>query len=280
MIRHLLLLLVLSVGACGSRPLPPEPPDPELARLSRTGQLAFQQGRPEQAATLFREALTRARVRDDPASIADQAINLGVAELRLHNDTAARDTAALARAELGWRGALVPAELVLVEATARWRLGDPGAEALAREAAAQKVTAERANFLLGLIAAGRGDTASLAAARAGATQPGDAAELEAEAMRLAGDAAGAKAAFLRAAAARQDTLNYAGMGRALAGAAAVAPAAPDAADLWLRAGRAAIGDHDRRNGEAWLARAAAAGGPAGREARTVLASLRDAASPR
>jgi hypothetical protein len=272
-----LLLAGLLLAACGSRPLPPEPPDPELARLSRVGQLAFQQGRMDQAATLFREALARARTRDDTAAIADQAINLSVAELRRFDNEAARDVAREGRLEMGRRQAPVPPELPLVEATARWRLGDPGAEALARQAAAQPATAERGSFLLGLIAADRRDAAALAAVRPAVRDAGDAAELEARALLLAGNAAGAKQAFLRAAAARQDTLDYAAMGRALAGAAAAMPADADAAALWLRAGRAAAGDRDRRNGEAWLQRAVAGGGDVAREARIELTALRDSA---
>lgn len=274
------VLLLALLAACSSPPLPPEPPDAELARLSRTGQLAFQQGRPDQAATLFREALARARARDDATAIADQAVNLAVAELRRRDDAAARDVAESVRAELARRGANVPATLTLAEATARWRLGEPGAEALARAAEADPATAPRARFILGLIAADRRDGAGLAAARAGVADTGDAAELEARAAQLAGDGAGARAAFLRAATARQDQLDYAGMGRALAGAAAAQPGAADAADLWLRAGRAAAGDRDRRNAEAWLARAAAAPGAVGSAARTEIAALRESAPPR
>ena len=277
--RCLAGLLVLLAAACSSAPPPPEPPDAELARLARTGQLAFRQGRIDQAATLFREALARARTRDDTQAIADQAINLSVAELRRFQNESARDVAQEGRLEMGRRGARVPPELVLVEATARWRLGDAGAEALARQAADSPATAARASFVLGLIAADRRDAAALAAARQGASEPGDAAELEARALLLSGDAAGAKQAFLRAAAARQDVLDYAAMGRALAGAAAAMPADADAGALWLRAGRAAAGDRDRRNGEAWLRRAAASGGDVAREARIGLAALRDDAPP-
>jgi len=268
--------IVLLLAACGSAPPLPEPPDPELARLSRTGQLAFRQGRIDQAATLFREALARARTRDDTAAIADQAINLSVAELRRFDNEAARDVAQEGRLEMGRRRATVPPELLLVEATARWRLGDAGAEALARQAADSPATAARASFVLGLIAADRRDAAGLEAARRSATDPGDAAELEARALLLAGNPAGAKEAFLRAAGARQDVLDYAAMGRALAGAAAAMPADADAGALWLRAGRAAAGDRDRRNGEAWLRRAAASGGDVARQARDALAKLREA----
>ncbi len=269
------LLALLLLAACGSAPPLPEPPDPELARLSRTGQLAFQQGRPDQAAGLFREALARARARDDAGAIADQGVNLVVAELRRRDNTAARDVARDVREELQRRGAPVPPELLLGEATARWRLSDAGAEPLAREATKDSSTAERANFLLGLIAAGRGDAATLAALRPGITDPGDAAELAAEAKRLAGDMAGAKADYMQAAALRQDQLDYAGMGRALAGAAAALPNAADAGDLWLRAGRAAAGDFDKKNAQVWLARAAAGRGSAARDARAALAKLRE-----
>jgi hypothetical protein len=270
--RRLGVLVLLA--ACSSPAPPPEPPDAELARLARTGQLAFQQGRFEQAATLFADALARARVRDQASMIADQASNLAITQLRLREHAAARDTAATAREALARRGAVVPPELTLAEATARWRLGDAAAEPLAREAAATQSTAPRANFLLGLMAAARRDGAALAAARRGVGDPGDAAELDGHLALLAGDAAGAKAAFLRAATVRQDALDYAAMGRALAAAAAAQPAAPDAADLYLRAGRAAAGDRDRANAEAWFTLAARAGGSAGSEARAALAALR------
>lgn len=183
------LLVLLLLAACASRPLAPEPPDAGLARLSHTGQLAFRQGRPDQATGLFREALARARARDDATAITDQGINLAAAELRRRDDTAARDVAQDVREELGRRGAPVPPELLLAEATARWRLSDPRAEAQAR-------------------------------------------------------------------------------------AAAAVPSGADAGDLWLRAGRAAAGDFDRRNAEIWLARAAAGSGSAARDARAALAKLR------
>lgn len=268
------LPVLLLLAACGGGRPPPEPPDAELARLARTGQLAFAQGRPDQAATLFREALARARTRDDAGAIGDQATNLAIAELRRRDDVSARDVASTARAELQRRGAAVPPELVLAEATARWRLGDAGAEVLAREAAAIPATANAANFVLGMIAADRGDRAALAAARARVTDPADAAELDAR------DASGAAARelYLRVAALRQDANEYAAMGRALAGAASAMPGAPDAPDLWLRAARAAAGARDRRNAETWFARARAAGN-AGvrRDADAGLAALQESA---
>jgi hypothetical protein len=268
------LPVLLLLAACGGGRPPPEPPDAELARLARTGQLAFAQGRPDQAATLFREALARARTRDDAGAIGDQATNLAIAELRRRDDAAARDVASAARDELQRRGAAVPPELVLAEATARWRLGDAGAEALAREAAGAAPTASAASFVLGMIAADRGDRAGLAAARGKVTEPADAAELDAR----ADTGAASREKFLRMAVLRQDANDYAAMGRALAGAAAAMPGAPDTPDLWLRAARAAAGARDRRNAETWFTRARAAGN-AGvrRDADAGLAALRESA---
>jgi hypothetical protein len=266
-------LALLLAGCGGGRP-PPEPPDAELARLARTGQLAFAQGRPDQAAALFREALARARTRDDAVAIGDQATNLAIAELRRRDDTVARDVAAQARGELSRRGAAVPPELTLAEATARWRLGDPGAQALAQDAAAQPATAARASFLLGMIAADRGDAAGLAAARARVQDPADAAELDARAA----SGTDAREKFLAAATLRQDANDYAAMGRALAGAAAAQPSAADAADLWLRAGRAAAGARDRKNAELWFTRARQSpNAELRRAAEAGLAELRDSA---
>lgn len=267
------LPIVLVLAACGGG-RPPPAPDAELARLARTGHLAFAQGRPDQAAVLFREALARARTRDDAGAIGDQATNLAIAELRRRDDAAARDVAEKARDELKRRGAAVPPELVLAEATARWRLGDASAEVLAREAAGAAPTASAANFVLGMIAAERGDRAGLAAARAKVSDPADAAELDARADR----GAAAREKYLRVATLRQDANDYAAMGRALAGAATAEPGASDAPDLWLRAARAAAGARDRRNAETWFARARSSGN-AGvrRDADAGLAALKESA---
>lgn len=66
------LALALALAGCGSAATPPPPPeDVALARDTRLARLSFEQQRPEQAATLYRQALTRAQERDDLPAIAD-----------------------------------------------------------------------------------------------------------------------------------------------------------------------------------------------------------------
>src|SRR2546429_311834 len=64
-------------------------------------------------------------------------------------------------------------------------------------------------------------------------------ELDGRQALLRGDASAAKAALLAAADLRRAALDYAGMARVLALAGAAAGSGPDAADLYLRAGRSA-----------------------------------------
>lgn len=252
--------IALLCAACGGTPSP-EPPDPTLARQTRTAMLAWQQDRPAQAAELFREALRRAYARDDLEAIADLAASLAAAELRLGNAEAARDTAAAARAEVNRRGGTMPAELPLAEAAARWRLGDAaGARALTAAITAGEAAA-RARFIEGLIAADAGDGVALAAARSALPSTevpdllADRLELDGRAALLAGDAAAARSALLRAAGHRQEARDYPGMARALAlagGAAAREGRIAEAADLALRAGRSAAVNGDARAAREWL----------------------------
>lgn len=259
-----IVLLALLVAACGSRAPPPEPPDPTLARLSRTALAAWNQDRPAQAAELFRDALRRAYARDDAEAIADLSVSLAAAELRLGEAARARDTASAARAELARRGVAVPAELVLAEAAARYRLGDfAGASALTRTITTGDAGA-RARFIEGLIAADRADRAALAVALAALpvdARPdfaADAAELAGRSALFAGDPAAALAAFLNAAQFRQEARDYPGLSRALMLASDAAERQgrlADAADLAFRSGRSAAADGTRADAERLLDRA-------------------------
>lgn len=279
-------LALLLLGACGGS-IPPDPPDPTLDRLSRAALLAWRQDRPEQAADLFRQTLSRATARDEAGPIADAATGLAAAELRLGRNEAARDTAAQARADLARRGATVPEALALAEAAALWRLGNgAGALALTRPITAGEA-APRARFIEGLVAAGARDLAALDAARAAIPDgpapdtAADRAELDGRRALLAGDAATARARFATAAAARQEVRDYPGLARANALGAEAAERAGEmraAGDLWLRAGRAAASEGNARDARTWLTAAERAGRAAGdaalmRGAREALASL-------
>jgi len=233
-----LLLLAagaIALAACGGgrrAVAPAEPVDAELASARRAAAFAFAQGRHDQAAQLYRQALERAQARDDGEAIGDLGYDLAVAQLRRGDAAPALATAGSTRAELARRRLPVFAELVLVEATALYRLGDAGgAQELARDLASDPGPAgARAQFLLGLLAAG-----------------------------LRGDHPAARRDFVAASDLRRDALDYPGMARALAGAADAAARSGDArgaADLYLRAGRSALlaGGQAAAAG-AWLAEA-------------------------
>jgi hypothetical protein len=285
--------LALTLAACGGT-VPPEPPDPTLDRLSRAALLSWRQDRPEQAAELFRQALTRAYARDEAGPIADNATGLAAAELRLGKADAARDTAAQARADLARRGAPVPDALTLAEAAALWRLGDGAAALSLTRTITAGEAAPRARFIEGLVAADRRDLVALDAARAAIPDgpspdsAADRAELDGRRAMIAGDAATARARLAAAAVARQEVRDYPGRARANALAAEAAERGGDAraaGDLWLRAGRAAAAEGNAREARTWLTAAERTGRAAGdatlvRGAREALAELAAAAALR
>lgn len=261
-----IVLIAFLLAACGSRDAPPDPPDPTLARLTRTALAAWAQDRPTQAAELFRDALRRAYARDDATAIGDLAASLAAAELRLGEASRAQETAAAARAELTRRGVAFPMELALAEAAARYRLGDAVGALALTAAITQGDAGARARFIEGLVASDQGDRAALAAARGALAadprpQPdfaADAAELAGRDALLAGDPAGARSAFLRAADLRQEARDYPGLARALALASVAAEREgrlAEAADLAFRAGRSAAADGARAEAERRLDRA-------------------------
>ncbi len=270
--RHvaaLVLMLVLAgCGGVGNLPvLSAIFRDTRLDSARATAALAFEQGRYDQAAQLYRTALDLARARDEVNAIGDIGYDLAVTELRRGENAMSLGMARLTRLELQRRAAPIFAELRLVEAAALYRLDQAAAaEPIAREiAAGADAAALRGRFLLGLIAADRRDAGALASALGslGADEASewraDRRELEAHVASVAGDHAAARAAFLAAAELRRDVLDYPSMARALAAAGAAAEragAAGEAADLYLRAGRSALlGSGGAARAELWLAAA-------------------------
>jgi hypothetical protein len=243
------------------------PIDETLQRETRAGRLAYELERADEAVARYRVALTRAQERDDLGAIGDLGYNLSVAELRANMPARALADARATRGELERRGAKTFPALLLAEATALYRLGSAAdADAIAARVAADqdREAAARAIFLRGLIADERGDAAGLAAAAASlglATMPSlqaDAAELAARLALRQGDATRARQDALRATSLRQDTLDYRGLARALAIEGAAAERGGDsaaAADFFLRAGRSALAQDDRKAARPWLKRA-------------------------
>jgi hypothetical protein len=264
----LFLLLPLLADCLGSAP--PEsaiPVDETLQRETRAARLAFELERPDEAVSRYRAALTRAQERDDLGAIGDLGYNLAVAELRANLPGRALDDARATRSELERRGATPPPALLLVEATALYRKGAIAeAEAMATRVAANGdlEAAARATFLRGLIADERGDGAGLAAAAVAlgsATPPSlraDAAELAARLALRQSEGDRARREATRAANLRQETLDYRGLARALALEGEAARRAGDtgaAADFFLRAGRSAIAQDDKKVARPWLEQA-------------------------
>lgn len=246
------LSLVLAAG-CGSDPPAPPVEDMALARDQRLARLSFQQQRPDQAATLYRQALARAQQRDDLAAIAELGYELAVVQLRRDQAADALAVARSARAEMTRRGSGPPPELLLVEAAALYRTGegeqaDALAAVVAEAPAATGEARSRALFVRGLVAADRSDASWLTDVLA-ALPPSDEADLRADRAELQGrlhllqgNWDSARLSLLSGAEARRGALDYSGMARALALTGEASEAAgrrAEAADLYLRAGRAA-----------------------------------------
>ncbi len=260
----LLGLMAWVVGGCAGGPAPlPQPEDRDLARTIRLARVAFDSGNYQQATALYRDAASRGEARDDAWAIADAHYGAGVSLLRQRNEAAALAEVEAAREALALVEAPAFLELVLLEATLRYRLGQP--EAALRLAAVlrgeeEPMIAGRAMVLDGLIASDRGDPQTLAedlaAVRAleEAGLAADEVELEARLRLLQGQPSEAAAAFQRAADLRRDELDYEGMTRALVAAAAASEASADlqqAAELYLRAGRSAAARGQPEAGD-WL----------------------------
>ena len=283
------LLLPLLLADCGaSAPDTATPPTDEmLQRQTHAGQLAFELERNEEAAEQYRTALSRAQARDDPDAIGDTGHDPAVAELRANAPDKALADARATRIELERRGAKPFPALLLAEATALYRTGavaeaDRAAQRIQESADADAVT--RATFLRGLIADDRGDEAGLATAADALTVvktppfAADSAELSARLALRRGDPTRAREQAAHAADLRRATLDYRGLARALAIEGTAAERLGDqtaAADLFLRAGRSAAAQGDKKSARAWLRRAAslAHGQPLGRDAADLLRSV-------
>jgi hypothetical protein len=249
-------LAALALAACGGGgPVDTgPPPDVRLDQANSAGTQALSMDMPSLAVREYKVALARAYERDDAGAIADVAYNLALAQMKAGDSKAALATVRDARAELDRRHVQIPAELFLVQAAAAYRNGDLGTAAAAAQDALDRPakdpdTVPRAWFIRGLVAADRGDGATLNQAIA-ALPPAKQADLQADRQELEGRAAllgnrpaDALALFEQSAANRRQALDYRGMARALsfAGDSALrSNRAADAADLFLRAGRSSL----------------------------------------
>ena len=244
------LLLAVVLAGC-SKPLAPLPTDETLTGLGHAGDIALQLERPAEAVAQYRLALARAQERDDAAAIADAGFNVAAAQLQANQPADALRTTEEIRADLARRGRSDPG-LDLVTATALFRLDRPAeADRWASRLTRDARVADKAWFLRGLMADGRGDVAGLGQAEASLSASADAADRAELQARLGRDPALA----LKAADLRRNALDYRGMARALALAAQFTPDRARATDLFLRAGRSAAAQHDPAQARTWLTQA-------------------------
>jgi tetratricopeptide (TPR) repeat protein len=259
-----------ALAGCGGAPEPPPPPDQEMESLYRVARFAYDRGQYEQAAILYDRVLARAYARDDLAAISEIGYESALARLREGRPGEAAAQARRVREELDRRGGEPFAELFLVEAVALYVSGEPAAAAAADAALSRAgngaAVAARATYIKGMIAADRKDPAGVGGAIAGLGAPvqpdlrADKLELVGRQRLLEGKPDAALPILLETADLRRETKDYSGMARALAfagEAAASTGRTVEAADLFLRAGRSAAQQPDRRDAEAWLKRAVA-----------------------
>lgn len=230
------LFCVLSLGACSGGTAKGPKPDQPYGDAMETGQSVLDLGHPEQAEAQYRNALTRATLRDDVTAIHDAGFNLATALLAEDKPQKALESLSQTEALLSLHGYSAIEDLSVVRAAALYRLHDLifAAEAANRaQHAADPDIRERALFLSGLIAADRQQVQILAAdvqaltAFKGTTATIDARELAARLALLRGDATSSGAEALSVVQARRNVLDYRGMRRALLLAAAAADARGD-----------------------------------------------------
>ncbi len=266
------IALLMSVG-CGSRQTAPQGPavDQDLERTKQLARTAFESNRIQQAADLYRQTLERAYLRDDLTAAVDAGYNLAVCLTLLQLDREALDLVIRAREELSRADQPVPADILLLEATIRYRLGQSQAawqltgDILKGSDRLPSAVQSKTHFLRGLIANERSDLATLKeeiAALAGSNSP----VIRADREELIGHLSlkqrrwdDAVLAFDEAASLRRQLLDYRGMVKALAMAGESCEQAGryvPASIRYLRAGLSAALQGISDRARIWLTRAA------------------------
>lgn len=276
----LMAVAVLTLSGCGSSPPKQKgpAPDQELERFNRAARQAFDKGRDEQAANLYRRALERAYLRDDSAAILDAQYNLAVCLLNLQSYEEALDVVRRANTEMAVANHARTVDFLLLEATIfhrrgnldqAWQITD---QILSSPIDASSAIGSKTHFLRGLMASERGDMAQLRAEITALGQPQQS-RLRADRQELLGRLAMAEQnwdaaieAFDAAANLRREALDYRGMLRAivLAGEAhKKAGRTREAAIYYLRAGRSAFWQNQFDDARQWLNQSAQLANSAG-----------------
>jgi len=296
--RHAVLILVvllITAGGCGSSRVVQKGSgvDENLTRLNNSARISYDNGRLEQAANLYRQALNRAYLRDDRMAIVDAQYNLAVCNLGLRSYDKALVWVHQAQNELVRGEESVTTDILLLKATILYRTGklDDAWQITDQILLPSNQPAEavesKTHFLRGLIADKRGDTNQLRK-EINALNSFSASGLKADLEELNGRLAMAEnnwdaaiQAFDSSARRRREKLDYRKMAQALALAAEACDQAgkpSNASKRYFRAGRSAARQGNNQDAIKWLERAEQLAGQAGdeplkQEARAYLKSL-------
>jgi tetratricopeptide (TPR) repeat protein len=245
--------------------------DKALERTNRAARTAFDSGRIQQAANLYRQTLELAYVRDDPLAVNDARYNLALCLTLMDSDREALALVGQAHKELSQDNATVPSDILLLEATILFRLGRSqdawrlSAEILKAVESTDPAVIGKTHFLRGLLATDRGDPVGIRreieslANPNSAMQRADRQELNGHLLLIEQRADEAASAFDEAAAIRRQILDYRGMIQALAKAGEACERAGrpiPASRRYLRAGRSAALQGKSNQARIWLTRAA------------------------
>ena len=300
LIRLLIVISLFTSAGCGSRQIAPAGPpvDKDLERTNRAARTAFENGRVQQAADLYRQTLERAYLRDDLTAAIDAKYNLAVCLTLLQSDREALELVEQAGEELTRAGQPVTPDILFLEATIRYRLGQSQEAWQLTEVILKdpdkipSVAQSQTQYLRGLIANDRGDPATLKT-EITALGKSDSPVVRADREELIGHLAlmerswnEAVLAFDEAAALRRQMLDYRGMVKALAKAGEASERAGrlvPASRRYLRAGQSAALQDNAEQARMWLTHAALLAAQGGdeniaREARLQLAQLQNDSS--
>jgi tetratricopeptide (TPR) repeat protein len=255
--------------------------------------MAYDNGRLEQAANLYRQALNRAYLRDDRMAIVDAQYNLAVCMLGLRSYDKALERVHQAQNELVRNEESVTADILLLKATILYRTGkledawQITDQILLPSSQPAEAVESKTHFLRGLIADKRGDTNLLRReikalnSFAGPGLKADQEELSGRLAMAENNWDAAIQAFDSTARHRREKLDYRKMAQALALAAEACDRAgkpSDAAKRYFRAGRSAARQGINQDAIQWLERAEQLAGQAGdeplkQEVRSYLKSM-------
>ena len=265
----LLAAAILVWSGCGSSPRVQEKPagDESLVRLNQAARQAFDRGRFEQAASIYRQALERALVRDDANAIVDAQYNLAVCLMKLDNHAEALQLISQAEAELTLSNQSRLPDLLLLKALLYYKSArqddawETTHQILSMTNQAFPDIRSRTHFLRGLIASERGDIQQLRDEMTALGNPsnpilrGDLIELQGHLAMSKQNWVAAVNSFDEAVSLRRETLDYPAMAKALAlaaGACKKAGKTKAASQRFLRAGRSAVLQTDYDTAQIWL----------------------------